>query len=30
MIVLCNFEKVEEASLVGQRFTIILVDLERI
>jgi hypothetical protein len=30
MIVPCSLEKVEEASLVGQRFTIILVSLERI
>jgi hypothetical protein len=30
MIILGNLEKVEEASLVGQRFTIILINLERI
>jgi len=30
MIILGNLEKVEEASLVGQCFTIILINLERI
>jgi len=30
VMVPCNLEKVEEASLLGQRFTIIFINLERI
>ena len=30
MIVPCNLEKVEEGSLLGQRFTVIFINLERI
>ena len=30
MVVPCNLEKVEKASMLGQRFSIILINLERI